>query len=140
MKKNQNNETPEHDYSRKPKHIGQLVRQLAAESGYDKKYMGAKLNLHFRYIYRFYESDITDINRLIELSDIFNRNLLLEYHPNVKPLPNPLQQELDDAKEKLSEMDVLERKNELLKKENLELKAQNDAYRDMLEKFAGRRG
>ncbi len=62
--------------------------------------------------------------KLMKISELLQENLLLHYHPNVPPLPNPLLAELNAVKAQLKEQMELRTKMQQTAEENIRLKAQ----------------
>jgi hypothetical protein len=127
-------------YSYKPRLIGVVIKRIMAEKQLDKKVIAQQMGVSLRTFELWYEAEYLPMKHMMKLSPLLDYNLFLEYHPNMKPAPNPLQAQLDEAKEAIAERDLLKRENAALKTKNIQLEAANDTYRDMLEKFAGRKG
>jgi hypothetical protein len=121
-------------YSYKPYKIGAVIKQIMAEKQLDKKVIAQQLGITLRAFELWYDREYLPMEEMLQLSELIDYNLVHEYHPNVKPLPNPLQAQLDEARDQLRELDILKRETAMLKTKNNRLEGENDIMLRLLEK------
>jgi hypothetical protein len=129
---------PAGSYAYKPLKIGPLLKARAKEKGYNARYIGAKLGIYHRNVHREYKRVSMSMKQLLKWSEILDQNFLLLYHPNVKPLPNPLQSELDKQKGYVQDRDELENEVGILKNRILRLEGKLEGYEEREAKRNGR--
>ena len=120
------------NYAYKPKKIGAIIKTLMVVNYKSKKELAAFTKVTVRVVGDWFHFDFISIPRMLQLSEFFGENLLLRYHPNVKPLPNPLQEELDKVKGYVKHLEGVELKYEKVLMENKSLRDQIDLLKEML--------
>jgi hypothetical protein len=90
-------------------------------------------------IYRLYKrAHPKNLQIILDLSRVLDENLLVLFHPEVKPLPNPLQAELDKYKGYEAGNKERERIHELTLEENRSLRSKLEMATDLLKGKMGR--
>jgi cell shape-determining protein MreC len=77
------------------------------------------------------------IKMLLNVSEALDENLLLQFHPNVAPLPNPLKEQNEQLKAENAALKESLAQFQLLAEENKALKAQLDILREVMKGAKG---
>ena len=135
---NQNNgkQTGE-NFGYKPFKIGPLLEQKAEQKNLNSKQIAALLPCDYRNVYKIFQQTMLSLPKLLRWSEILDENLLLLYSPNVKPLPNPLQAELDKQKAYVKDLEARLANYEKLLMENKSLKDQVKVLLEAIAKLKG---
>ncbi len=100
------------------------IKNKAEEKKLKPKDVAGYLGIKPRQVYRIYKMKHVDMPMLFQCSEMLQENLLLEYRPNVKPLPNPLQEENDRLHSYVKDDESYKGRYEALQKKNLMYEAQ----------------
>ena len=93
--------TPNNAY--KPFKIGPVIKQICQEKHITPMELERRMKLEHRNVYRLFNSKQMAMPMLFKVSEALGVNLLLEYHPNVPPVPNPLKAENTELKKENAE-------------------------------------
>src|SRR4051812_36045699 len=85
-------------YAYKPSRIGAVIQEHITRLNISVQTVAEFMDVTERTVNRWYTRAYLSFPQVLRLSELLQVNLLLEYHPNVKPLPNPLQADLDKNK------------------------------------------
>ncbi len=110
-------------YAYKPFSIGAFIKNKLEEKRITPVQFAQMLGVTRSNVYRLFERKWMSVQQLLRISEILGENLLLQYHPNVKPQPHPLQAENAQLK---TENELLKQQavqNQNLEEENKILKA-----------------
>ena len=127
MDTNKNNQ-----YSYKPFSIGPLIKHIVKEKRINRHQLAERLNIEKNSVYKIFNLKHPDILYLMRLSEALDENLLLEYHPNVKPKPNPLEAENLQLKTENTQLKAQVTALQNATEENKLLKAQLDVLKEMI--------
>ncbi|MES2621364.1 MAG: hypothetical protein V4615_10995 [Bacteroidota bacterium] len=123
---------PNPSYAYKPFAIGAVIKTVTKEKNITPVELERRMGFTHRNIYRLFKSRSQNMAMLLKASEALGENLLLHYHPNVPPLPNPLQaenkrlqKELEGLKQRLNELTPLVDEVKVLK-------GQLDILRDVM--------
>ena len=120
------------NYAYKPLLIGAVIKSKAEEKKLKPKDVAAYLGIKTRQVYRIYKMKYVDMPMLFKCSEMLQENLLLEYHPNVKPLPNPLQEVVDRLSSYNKDDESYKGKCEALQKKVIVLEGKNEMLQDLV--------
>ena len=112
-------------YSYKPHLIGAVIKTLAKEKHITPSELAKRVGVDKGNVYRLFKARYMAIPMLFKMSEALGENLLFQYHPNLKPLPNPLELENAQLKEQLLRLNDLSEENKVLK-------AQLDVLREVM--------
>src|SRR5260221_385907 len=102
-------------YAYKPKLIGPVIAEIMERKQIDIKTIASKMDVTEHTVRNWLTYEYLSVDIMMQLSELLDQDLLLEYRSNVKPLPNPLQEELDKKNGYLKEMEEIENENARLK-------------------------
>lgn len=125
-------------YAYKPARIGAVISRLMKEKRITKQYIADTMQVAIKTVERWMDADFISMPHLLQLSVIFGENLLLLYHPDVKPLPNPLQAEVDKQTGYVKHLEDIEIKYAKLREENKSLRDQVEVLKELIERMKGR--
>src|SRR5688572_11520490 len=89
---------PKPNLASKPHLIGAVIEKLMVDQHKSTAELAAYMGISVREAERWLKVAYLPVPRMMKLSEFFNHNLFAYYIPNVKPLPNPLQEENDKLK------------------------------------------
>ncbi len=118
--------------------IGAVIETIMTAKNISKETIATLMGVTVRCVEKWLDSRFLPIQRMLKLSEVLGENLLLHYHPNVKPLPNPLQQELDKQISYVKNFDGMEERLNRTLTENIKLRAERDLLKEMLLEKNGR--
>jgi len=123
---------PEPSYASKPFSIGAVIKRISEEKHITPIELEKRMGLIHQNIYRLFKAKTLSMKQFFAVSEALEENLLLLFHPNVKPLPNPLQAELDQlkAENEILKAQLNEAKRILL--DNTVLKGQLDVLKEVM--------
>jgi len=127
-------------YAEKPRLIGAVIMQLMAEKQLDKKIIAKQMGVTLRTFERWYKRAYLTMPQMLKLSPLLNYNLLADYHPNMKPAPNLLQEPLNEAKAELALMERKMKNYEQLKTEKQQLEAEKEVLLLAIAAMNGKKG
>lgn len=107
---------PTPSFAYKPFSIGTEIKRIAQEKNISPIELEKRIGLTHRNIYRIFKAKHMAIPMMFRMSEALGVNLLLEYHPNVPPVADPLKEE-----------------NARLTKENTELKRQISELKQLVD-------
>jgi hypothetical protein len=115
-------QAPSANHAYKPLKIGPVIKQICEEKHITPMELERRMKLEHRNVYRLFNSKQMAMPMLFKVSEALGVNLLLEYHPTVPPVPNPLKaenaelkQENAELKQQLNEMNALRDEVKVLK-------------------------
>lgn len=123
---------PNPSYAYKPAGIGGVIKKISEEKHITPVELEKRMGIIHRNIYRIFKSKTMSMKMLFTASEALEENLLLHFHPNVKPLPNPLQAELDQLKAENENLKAQLNELKPLADENKVLKGQLDILREVM--------
>ena len=103
------------NHAYKPLYIGLVIKETLAEQGMTPVQFAEKIGVKKSNIHRLFKAKFLPIPKMMKFSEVLNRNLLLEYHPNIEPQPNPLLAENEALKKELATLKNYEQENMILK-------------------------
>ena len=103
------------NHAYKPLYIGLVIKETLAGQGITPVQFAEKIGVNKRNIHRLLRAKWLSMPKLLKYSEVLNRNLLLEYHPNIEPQPNPLLAENEALKKELATLKNYEQENMILK-------------------------
>lgn len=127
------------NYACKPAKVGAVIKGIMESQKITKERVANHMKVCKRTVENWLEQPYLSIPILMQLSELFQENLLLLYRPNIKPTP--------DASEALrKEIAALRKENTMLEdeknralNENLRLRAQNELLMAQVKEFAGKK-
>ncbi|MES2619784.1 MAG: helix-turn-helix domain-containing protein [Bacteroidota bacterium] len=122
----------ERSYSYKPLLIGAVIKTLCEQKHITPAELAKRVGVNKGNIYRLFTTRTMALPMLFKMSEALDENLLLHYHPNVKPLPNPLQAECEQLKAENEQLKQSVLQLQTLTDENKILKAQLDVLREVM--------
>lgn len=111
------------------------IKNKAEEKKLKPKDVAGYLGIKPRQVYRIYKMKHVDMPMLFQCSEMLHENLLLEYRPNVKPLPNPLQEENDRLRSYVKDDETYKGKYEALQKKVIVLEGQIELLERMVKEL-----
>jgi cell division protein FtsB len=123
---------PEGMYLVKPLSIGAVIKQIVFEKRIPRSELAARLKMKQRSVYRIFNLKHPKILHLLRLSEAIDENLLLQYHPNVKPIANPLEAENTQLKSEIAQLRQQLIDYHKTSEENKLLKSQLDVLKEMI--------
>lgn len=126
------------DYTLAPAAIGAVLKEKAAGMALTPKIIAEKIGINKRSIYGIYKRKYLTIPEMNQWSEVLNENLFTLYHPNVKPLPDPRDAEIEKLKGYVKHLEDVENKNGILKNHNIKLEAKIELLMEQLDKKNGR--
>lgn len=134
----QANGSPTSTYAYEPPLMGAVLKQKAEALNLKPRAIAPLLNKEYRSIYKIYKRRRLRIPELFKWSEILGENLLLLIHPNIKPLPNPLQEEFDKLKALVKYLEGVEVERDQLKTRCIKLEAKIEVLEEQLKERSGR--
>ncbi len=120
------------NYAYKPLYFGKLVKEKARLKQMSNQEVADYLEMNVRSIPRYFRKKTPTLDDLFQCSEMLQEDLLLEYHPNVKPLPNPLQEENDRLRSYVKDDETYKGKYEALQKKVIVLEGQIELLERMV--------
>ena len=116
----------------KPMLIGAIIRECCKSANISPKQLAEQLGIEHRSSYRLFYRKEVSLPLLLKLSEIVQKNLLLHYHPNVPPLPNPLQAQIDALTQEVTDLRYTKKIVTRLQQENVALIKECNIFREQL--------
>ncbi len=123
---------PVPSHASKPAMIGPVIKRMAEEKNILPSELERRLGMSDRNIYRLFRAKTLSMKQFFAVSEALEENLLLHFDPNVKPLPNPLQAELDELKAENETLKAQLKELSPLASENIVLKGQLDVLKEVM--------
>jgi len=112
--------------------IGPVIKRIAEEKNILPSELERRLGMSDRNIYRLFRAKTLSMKQFFAVSEALEENLLLHFHPNVKPLPNPLEAVLDELKAENETLKAQLKELSPLASENIVLKGQLDVLKEVM--------
>ena len=119
-------------YSYKPHLIGSVIKTICEQKHITPSELARRVGVDKGNIYRLFTTRTMAMPMLFKMSEALDENLLLHYHPNVKPLPNPLQAENEQLKTENEKLKQSLLQLQAVADENKTLKAQLEVLREVM--------
>lgn len=114
-----------------PFSMGLLVKELSDKKGLKPKDLAPLLHMTVQSVRRMFNRRVLEPGLMLRLSEVLDKNLFAYYKPNVTPEPNPVEQELKEAKARLKDQEELENQIGIYRNRIMNLEGQIEALERM---------
>ena len=113
--------------------MGAVVKNKAAARGLSPQQVAEYLHMEKRSVYRFFKRKYLSVPEMMDCSVMLQENLFNEYHPDLPPPPDPLQQEITRLRSYLADDEqTYKGRYETAARNLLKMQARAEAMEDMI--------